>query len=52
MPQMMPINWMFFLMLFITVFILFNMFNFYIINFKNNKMNFNNNFSKNLSWKW
>nr|YP_010759756.1 ATP synthase F0 subunit 8 [Ornithoptera alexandrae]WEY05468.1 ATP synthase F0 subunit 8 [Ornithoptera alexandrae]WEY05481.1 ATP synthase F0 subunit 8 [Ornithoptera alexandrae]WEY05494.1 ATP synthase F0 subunit 8 [Ornithoptera alexandrae]WEY05507.1 ATP synthase F0 subunit 8 [Ornithoptera alexandrae] len=32
MPQMMPINWIFFFFFFILIFILFNMMNYYIFN--------------------
>nr|YP_010729957.1 ATP synthase F0 subunit 8 [Parnassius maharaja]WEF74906.1 ATP synthase F0 subunit 8 [Parnassius maharaja] len=54
MPQMMPINWLLSFFFFITIFILFNIMNYYIFNinsFKNlfysNKKNF-----KNMNWKW
>nr|YP_010700053.1 ATP synthase F0 subunit 8 [Phlossa conjucta]WCH63186.1 ATP synthase F0 subunit 8 [Phlossa conjucta] len=54
MPQMMPINWMMSLLFFISIFIMFNIFNYYIINLKKNKMyKLSNKFSfKNLNWKW
>nr|YP_010283898.1 ATP synthase F0 subunit 8 [Thosea sinensis]UEE83689.1 ATP synthase F0 subunit 8 [Thosea sinensis]UEK75804.1 ATP synthase F0 subunit 8 [Quasithosea sythoffi]ULA45466.1 ATP synthase F0 subunit 8 [Thosea sinensis]WCH63199.1 ATP synthase F0 subunit 8 [Thosea sinensis] len=54
MPQMMPINWMISLLFFILIFILFNIFNYYIINLKKNKLNNINKkfFFKNLNWKW
>nr|WIM00477.1 ATP synthase F0 subunit 8 [Elymnias malelas] len=54
MPQMMPINWMISFFLFIMIFILFNIINYYIFNYNfyymNNKMIIN---KKNyFSWKW
>nr|YP_009936905.1 ATP synthase F0 subunit 8 [Tuta absoluta]QNT11849.1 ATP synthase F0 subunit 8 [Tuta absoluta]UJM44069.1 ATP synthase F0 subunit 8 [Tuta absoluta]UJM44082.1 ATP synthase F0 subunit 8 [Tuta absoluta] len=56
MPQMMPINWMMSFIFFITIFILFNIMNYYIfiIKMNNNNLNFNKNFKKikNLNWKW
>nr|YP_009110175.1 ATP synthase F0 subunit 8 [Rhodopsona rubiginosa]AIW64881.1 ATP synthase F0 subunit 8 [Rhodopsona rubiginosa] len=54
MPQMMPINWILSLIFFISIFILFNVLNYYIFNLK--IKNLNNKFSpkKNyyLNWKW
>nr|YP_009045445.1 ATP synthase F0 subunit 8 [Bhagadatta austenia]AHA03796.1 ATP synthase F0 subunit 8 [Bhagadatta austenia] len=53
MPQMMPINWIFSLFLFILIFIIFNIMNYFIFNYENIKMN--KNFFKlknNLTWKW
>nr|YP_010952583.1 ATP synthase F0 subunit 8 [Acherontia styx]WMQ52929.1 ATP synthase F0 subunit 8 [Acherontia styx] len=53
MPQMMPINWIFSLLFFICIFIMFNIFNYYIYfsnlhsNNKKNKILKNNFF-----WKW
>nr|YP_010274829.1 ATP synthase F0 subunit 8 [Celaenorrhinus aspersus]UJV31529.1 ATP synthase F0 subunit 8 [Celaenorrhinus aspersus] len=53
MPQMMPINWIFSFFIFIMIFILFNILNFYIY--------YNKIFSKkkiikksniNINWKW
>nr|YP_004564183.1 ATP synthase F0 subunit 8 [Chilo suppressalis]AEF33918.1 ATP synthase F0 subunit 8 [Chilo suppressalis] len=54
MPQMMPINWIISLLFFITMFIIFNIMNYYIfINKINNKSkNFNINNKKNFNWKW
>nr|YP_009528499.1 ATP synthase F0 subunit 8 [Adelpha iphiclus]AYN60499.1 ATP synthase subunit 8 [Adelpha iphiclus] len=54
MPQMMPINWIFSLVFFITIFIIFNIMNYFIFNYKN--VNHINNYKKlmknNLNWKW
>nr|YP_009537782.1 ATP synthase F0 subunit 8 [Adelpha ethelda]AYN60486.1 ATP synthase subunit 8 [Adelpha ethelda] len=54
MPQMMPINWIFSLVFFITIFIIFNIMNYYIFNYKN--INYISNYKKlmknNLNWKW
>nr|YP_010118680.1 ATP synthase F0 subunit 8 [Pelopidas mathias]QQY86881.1 ATP synthase F0 subunit 8 [Pelopidas mathias] len=53
MPQMMPINWIFSLFMFIMIFIMFNMLNYYISIIKmNNKMNNNNFLLKKNNWKW
>nr|YP_009333635.1 ATP synthase F0 subunit 8 [Monema flavescens]AOV94104.1 ATP synthase F0 subunit 8 [Monema flavescens]ATO90157.1 ATP synthase F0 subunit 8 [Monema flavescens] len=53
MPQMMPINWLFFFFFFIIIFIIFNIFNYFIINNKTfNKYNNNKKIFKNLTWKW
>nr|YP_010852967.1 ATP synthase F0 subunit 8 [Pseudocoladenia festa]WGM81146.1 ATP synthase F0 subunit 8 [Pseudocoladenia festa] len=53
MPQMMPINWMLSFIIFIIIFILFNMMNYYIFFNKTPKIN---NFPKKLNnymnWKW
>nr|YP_009775574.1 ATP synthase F0 subunit 8 [Delias pasithoe]QJA15800.1 ATP synthase F0 subunit 8 [Delias pasithoe] len=52
MPQMMPINWIFFFFFFICIFILFNVMNYYIsfnVNLKLKKKIFN---MKNMNWKW
>nr|YP_010615453.1 ATP synthase F0 subunit 8 [Abisara chela]WAT94123.1 ATP synthase F0 subunit 8 [Abisara chela] len=53
MPQMMPINWMFSFLFFITIFILFNIMNYYIFNY-NISLKINNikKINKNLNWKW
>nr|YP_010852837.1 ATP synthase F0 subunit 8 [Athyma daraxa]AHA03848.1 ATP synthase F0 subunit 8 [Athyma daraxa]WGL40256.1 ATP synthase F0 subunit 8 [Athyma daraxa] len=54
MPQMMPINWIFSLIFFISIFIIFNIMNYFIFNYKNN-INYSNNkksFKNNFSWKW
>nr|YP_009236720.1 ATP synthase F0 subunit 8 [Acraea rogersi]AMJ17194.1 ATP synthase F0 subunit 8 [Acraea rogersi] len=53
MPQMMPINWIFFFFFFICIFIMFMIMNYFIINLninslKNNKMLIK---KKNI-WKW
>nr|YP_010354117.1 ATP synthase F0 subunit 8 [Gunda ochracea]UOG84779.1 ATP synthase F0 subunit 8 [Gunda ochracea] len=53
MPQMMPINWIFFFFFFICIFLIFNIMNYYCI--KNNiKIKNNNNKinKKILYWKW
>nr|YP_010527054.1 ATP synthase F0 subunit 8 [Callambulyx tatarinovii]UXR12391.1 ATP synthase F0 subunit 8 [Callambulyx tatarinovii] len=53
MPQMMPINWIISLFLFICIYILFNIMNYYI--YSNNYLNNNNNtlkIKKNFNWKW
>nr|YP_010879518.1 ATP synthase F0 subunit 8 [Graphium eurous]WHE44895.1 ATP synthase F0 subunit 8 [Graphium eurous] len=54
MPQMMPINWILLFFFFITIFILFNIMNYYIFQIKNNNHNIINfkNSKKNLYWKW
>nr|YP_009029749.1 ATP synthase F0 subunit 8 [Graphium mullah]AHY24032.1 ATP synthase F0 subunit 8 [Graphium mullah] len=54
MPQMMPINWILSIFFFITIFILFNIMNYYIFQIKNNNDNIINikNSKKNLYWKW
>nr|YP_009463590.1 ATP synthase F0 subunit 8 [Argynnis sagana]AUW36016.1 ATP synthase FO subunit 8 [Argynnis sagana] len=53
MPQMMPINWIFSLIFFISIFMIFNIMNYFIFYYKNNKMkkhiNHKNNF---IYWKW
>nr|CCJ27925.1 ATP8 [Thaumetopoea processionea] len=54
MPQMMPINWFLSLIIFISIFLMFNMMNYFIFNYKYFKMS-NNNLKKNMSplfWKW
>nr|YP_010887187.1 ATP synthase F0 subunit 8 [Exurapteryx aristidaria]WJJ44281.1 ATP synthase F0 subunit 8 [Exurapteryx aristidaria] len=54
MPQMMPINWMMSFILFILIFLIFNILNYYIIN--NKKLNKSENkklkLMNNLNWKW
>nr|WMQ77835.1 ATP synthase F0 subunit 8 [Lassaba albidaria] len=54
MPQMMPINWILSFFLFILIFIIFNILNYYIMNNKNlnNKNNFKLKTMNNLIWKW
>nr|YP_010481014.1 ATP synthase F0 subunit 8 [Perula sp. 1 HFZ-2022c]UVN16536.1 ATP synthase F0 subunit 8 [Perula sp. 1 HFZ-2022c] len=54
MPQMMPINWMISFIYFIIIFIIFNMMNYYIFNFKLNKSSLKKKFflNKKLFWKW
>nr|QUQ05864.1 ATP synthase F0 subunit 8 [Coleophora therinella] len=53
MPQMMPINWMISFFLFIYIFIIFNMMNYYIFNIKINlNKTSNKKMNKNLIWKW
>nr|SSD62290.1 ATP synthase F0 subunit 8 [Allancastria cerisyi ferdinandi] len=54
MPQMMPLNWLLYFFLFIMIFILFNIMNYFIFNIKN-KNNLSSQLKKmfkNLSWKW
>nr|UOG84792.1 ATP synthase F0 subunit 8 [Ocinara albicollis] len=52
MPQMMPINWIFFFFFFLCIFLIFNIMNYYCFkkNINFNKMNKNN--KKFLYWKW
>nr|YP_010616678.1 ATP synthase F0 subunit 8 [Argestina pomena]WAW79878.1 ATP synthase F0 subunit 8 [Argestina pomena] len=54
MPQMMPINWLFFFLFFICIFILFNIINYYIFNYNYNSKNLiKYSFKKKiLIWKW
>nr|YP_003001960.1 ATP synthase F0 subunit 8 [Lymantria dispar]AJM89383.1 ATP synthase F0 subunit 8 [Lymantria dispar asiatica]AJM89415.1 ATP synthase F0 subunit 8 [Lymantria dispar japonica]AJM89447.1 ATP synthase F0 subunit 8 [Lymantria dispar dispar]ACL93260.1 ATP synthase F0 subunit 8 [Lymantria dispar]AJM89385.1 ATP synthase F0 subunit 8 [Lymantria dispar asiatica] len=60
MPQMMPINWLLSFLLFLFIYLIFNIMNYYIYNLNNNnKYNINNNKNfnlmkknKNLNWKW
>nr|WMQ78036.1 ATP synthase F0 subunit 8 [Zaranga tukuringra] len=53
MPQMMPINWIISLIFFICIFLIFNMMNYYIFNYKNNKnYHLSKSLNKNLYWKW
>nr|YP_009128272.1 ATP synthase F0 subunit 8 [Promalactis suzukiella]AJO68667.1 ATP synthase F0 subunit 8 [Promalactis suzukiella] len=53
MPQMMPINWMISLFLFISIFILFNILNYYIYNPSKTNLNFKLIKSiNNYNWKW
>nr|YP_010526937.1 ATP synthase F0 subunit 8 [Dolbina paraexacta]YP_010952596.1 ATP synthase F0 subunit 8 [Dolbina tancrei]UXR12274.1 ATP synthase F0 subunit 8 [Dolbina paraexacta]WMQ52942.1 ATP synthase F0 subunit 8 [Dolbina tancrei] len=53
MPQMMPINWIMSFFIFICIFIMFNIMNYYIyspnFSINKNKMKFNKN---NINWKW
>nr|YP_010989198.1 ATP synthase F0 subunit 8 [Asura unipuncta]WOS95361.1 ATP synthase F0 subunit 8 [Asura unipuncta] len=54
MPQMMPINWLISFFLFLSIYLIFNIMNYYIFNInfsnKNNKMlNLKKN---NFNWKW
>nr|YP_009242837.1 ATP synthase F0 subunit 8 [Lerema accius]AMQ67233.1 ATP synthase F0 subunit 8 [Lerema accius] len=57
MPQMMPINWIFSFIIFIMIFITFNILNYYIFNMKINMKNKQKkiinkiNLKKNY-WKW
>nr|YP_009537795.1 ATP synthase F0 subunit 8 [Parasarpa zulema]AYN60512.1 ATP synthase subunit 8 [Parasarpa zulema] len=53
MPQMMPINWIISFNFFLMIFIIFNIMNYFIFNYKN----FNNNNKiklkkNNFFWKW
>nr|WHM51474.1 ATP synthase F0 subunit 8 [Argynnis hyperbius] len=53
MPQMMPINWIFSLFFFICIFIIFNIMNYFIFHYKNNKMKNHINYKNNsFIWKW
>nr|UNQ84539.1 ATP synthase F0 subunit 8 [Thaumetopoea pityocampa] len=56
MPQMSPINWLLSLIVFIYIYMLFNMMNYFIFNYNSNNKNTNNYFlEKNTSlptWKW
>nr|YP_009253532.1 ATP synthase F0 subunit 8 [Pyrgus maculatus]AKJ83276.1 ATP synthase F0 subunit 8 [Pyrgus maculatus] len=54
MPQMMPINWIISFFMFILIFILFNIMNYYIYNINNNNKNYLYSNKKKLSfnWKW
>nr|YP_010329762.1 ATP synthase F0 subunit 8 [Cleora fraterna]UNP54486.1 ATP synthase F0 subunit 8 [Cleora fraterna] len=54
MPQMMPINWILSFFLFIMIFIIFNIMNYYIINNKNlnKKNNLETKSFNELTWKW
>nr|YP_009499409.1 ATP synthase F0 subunit 8 [Mustilia undulosa]AWT58453.1 ATP synthase F0 subunit 8 [Mustilia undulosa] len=59
MPQMMPINWLIYFIMFIIIFLIFNMMNYYIMNFNlnNNQISptsliYNQPLIKNLIWKW
>nr|YP_010160636.1 ATP synthase F0 subunit 8 [Sesia siningensis]QRH18144.1 ATP synthase F0 subunit 8 [Sesia siningensis] len=52
MPQMMPINWILSFIMFIMIFIMFNIMNYYIFNFnmKSTKKKIMN--KKSFNWKW
>nr|YP_009114392.1 ATP synthase F0 subunit 8 [Polyura nepenthes]AHL17307.1 ATP synthase F0 subunit 8 [Polyura nepenthes] len=53
MPQMMPINWLMSLLIFILIFIMFNIMNYYIFNYNSNIINKKIKMSKKLIlWKW
>nr|YP_009927021.1 ATP synthase F0 subunit 8 [Kallimoides rumia]QNL34322.1 ATP synthase F0 subunit 8 [Kallimoides rumia]USF18070.1 ATP synthase F0 subunit 8 [Kallimoides rumia] len=54
MPQMMPINWLFFFFFFIIIFLIFISLNFFIFNYKLIKLNNKKiiKISSNQSWKW
>nr|YP_009236681.1 ATP synthase F0 subunit 8 [Telchinia circeis]AMJ17155.1 ATP synthase F0 subunit 8 [Telchinia circeis] len=54
MPQMMPINWLLSFFLFILIFIIFMIMNYFIYNYKIDMKNKNINFIKKskISWKW
>nr|YP_009539776.1 ATP synthase F0 subunit 8 [Barca bicolor]AYP72714.1 ATP synthase F0 subunit 8 [Barca bicolor] len=53
MPQMMPINWIISFFLFILIFIMFNILNYFIFNkIIFNKKNEIFKPQKNISWKW
>nr|YP_009489585.1 ATP synthase F0 subunit 8 [Losaria neptunus]SPP23488.1 ATP synthase F0 subunit 8 [Losaria neptunus] len=55
MPQMMPINWILSFFFFISIFILFNILNYFIYDLSNNSKSMNNNknnLKNKLIWKW
>nr|QTO35950.1 ATP synthase subunit 8 [Spodoptera picta] len=53
MPQMMPINWLISFFLFVFIYMIFNVMNYYIFNKKSLKLNKNMNLKlKNFNWKW
>nr|QHN89107.1 ATP synthase F0 subunit 8 [Hasora chromus] len=57
MPQMMPINWIISFFMFILIFILFNIMNYYIYNINKNQNKMTSHSlspqsNKNLIWKW
>nr|WHL46477.1 ATP synthase F0 subunit 8 [Phalera takasagoensis] len=52
MPQMMPINWIMSLFFFIIIFMIFNMMNYFIFNYKFNNNLINNFKKKKMNWKW
>nr|YP_011017075.1 ATP synthase F0 subunit 8 [Orthaga disparoidalis]WQB62433.1 ATP synthase F0 subunit 8 [Orthaga disparoidalis] len=54
MPQMMPINWMISFLFFISIFIMFNIMNYYMYNSTMQTNNYSSNklFTKNFNWKW
>nr|YP_010729938.1 ATP synthase F0 subunit 8 [Parnassius cardinal]WEF74874.1 ATP synthase F0 subunit 8 [Parnassius cardinal] len=52
MPQMMPINWLLSFFFFITIFILFNIMNYYIFNINFKKLFYFNKKIKSMNWKW
>nr|YP_010852915.1 ATP synthase F0 subunit 8 [Abraximorpha esta]WGM81055.1 ATP synthase F0 subunit 8 [Abraximorpha esta] len=54
MPQMMPINWILSFFMFILIFILYNILNYYIFNINNKsiKNNLKKSPMKFLLWKW
>nr|WNO18631.1 ATP synthase F0 subunit 8 [Tagiades gana gana] len=52
MPQMMPINWIISFILFILIFIMFNILNYYIFNIPSNKK-MQKKYTHNMyNWKW
>nr|YP_003345037.1 ATP synthase F0 subunit 8 [Telchinia issoria]ACT83172.1 ATP synthase F0 subunit 8 [Telchinia issoria] len=53
MPQMMPINWLFYFFFFILIFIIFMIMNYFVYNYKiNMKKNINFVNNKKIFWKW
>nr|YP_009383479.1 ATP synthase F0 subunit 8 [Parasa consocia]APH08559.1 ATP synthase F0 subunit 8 [Parasa consocia]UMR54992.1 ATP synthase F0 subunit 8 [Parasa consocia] len=52
MPQMMPLNWMLLFLFSIIIFIMFNIFNYFMYNPKSNKHMNMNFFKKKITWKW
>ncbi|NP_570627.1 ATP synthase F0 subunit 8 (mitochondrion) [Bombyx mandarina] len=53
MPQMMPINWIFFLFFFICIFLIFNIMNYFIYEKKTYFINkFNQKKKLIFNWKW
>nr|AGC54402.1 ATP synthase F0 subunit 8 [Gynaephora menyuanensis] len=53
MPQMMPINWLLSFLLFLLIYMTFNIMNYYIFNINLFNKNFKNKTKKNnFYWKW
>nr|UYC28885.1 ATP synthase F0 subunit 8 [Medeopteryx sp.] len=51
MPQMAPLSWLNLFMFFITIFMLFNIMNYFSLTYKNNNIKKENN-KKIITWKW
>nr|YP_009484277.1 ATP synthase F0 subunit 8 [Paratoxodera polyacantha]AVQ55073.1 ATP synthase F0 subunit 8 [Paratoxodera polyacantha] len=52
MPQMMPLNWLMLFLLFTMLFLLVNMFTYYIIQIKSAFKSSQKTIFKTLNWKW